>query len=85
MKENVGNDDQMLRSLIGPAMLLIGYTLFGGYRGRLKGLLTMMAGTAVTGSAITRVCPLHAYCGRDTRSPAEKNRDHDTLAPAADI
>jgi uncharacterized membrane protein len=75
MKENVGSNDRTLRSIVGPALILIGYTFMGGYRGRLKGLLTMMAGTAVADSAITRVCPLSAVLGIDSRDPWEQVRD----------
>jgi uncharacterized membrane protein len=67
MKENVGTTDRVVRSVLGPALLVLGYRRLGARRGRLAGLATMIAGTLVIESAVTRVCPLHAALGIDTR------------------
>jgi uncharacterized membrane protein len=67
MKENVGNRDRWMRSIVGPAMLAIGYSVLRGRRGRLPGLATMIGGALVAESAVTRVCPLNAALGIDTR------------------
>jgi len=77
MKENVGSNDQVFRILTGSAMILVGYAFLGGYRGSGKGLLTMMAGVATVESGITRVCPLNALRGIDTRTPWEMESDLD--------
>jgi hypothetical protein len=75
MRENVGSIDQAVRSVLGPAMIVLGYAKLGGRQGKTAGLLTMMAGVSLVESAITRVCPLTALFGLDTRSPHEKIRD----------
>ncbi len=67
MKENVGPEDRLLRSLAGPALLAAGYTWLGGQEGRSVGLAAMIGGTLVIESAITKVCPLNAVLGIDTR------------------
>jgi uncharacterized membrane protein len=67
MKENVGTTDRVVRSVLGPALLVLGYRRLGARRGRLAGLATMIAGTLVIESAVTRVCPLNAALGIDTR------------------
>lgn len=67
MKENVGKKDQMLRSVAGPALMVAGYQLLGGNKGRLPGLLAIVAGSLIVESAITRVCPLNEALGMDTR------------------
>jgi hypothetical protein len=67
MKENVGTADRTLRSLVGPALLVLGYSRLGGRHGRTAGLGAMIAGALVIESAVTRVCPLNAMLGIDTR------------------
>lgn len=67
MKENVGTGDRMARSLIGPALMAVGYTKFGGEKGRTAGLAAMVLGTTLIESAITKVCPINAMLGIDTR------------------
>ena len=67
MKENVGRTDQIARSIIGPALLAVGVTRWGGRRGELAGLAAMIAGALVIESAVTRTCPLNALLGVDTR------------------
>jgi hypothetical protein len=67
MKENVGTEDRVMRSLLGPALVVAGYTRLGGSRGRLAGLAAMVGGALIVESAITRVCPLNALLGIDTR------------------
>lgn len=66
MKENVGGADRALRSVAGPALILLGFTRWGGREGRPGGLLAMLAGVVVTETAITRVCPLNELAGVDT-------------------
>jgi hypothetical protein len=75
MKENVGSIDRAVRSVLGPAMLVLGYTGLGGNKGKPLGLMTILAGCSLIESAITRVCPLSALFGIDTRSTQEKIRD----------
>jgi hypothetical protein len=75
MKENVGRVDQVARGLAGPALIGLGYRRLGGRRGRMLGLAAMMGGALVVESAVTRVCPLSALLGIDSRSQAERARD----------
>lgn len=63
MKENVGDTDQVLRLLLGPALMLYGLRR----RQRMSGVLSLIAGTLTLESGITRVCPLNAALGIDTR------------------
>ena len=67
MKENVGGADQLLRTLLGPAMMVAGLSRLGADRGRTLGLLALVGGALVLESAITRTCPLNAVLGIDTR------------------
>ncbi|HVL55903.1 MAG TPA: DUF2892 domain-containing protein [Burkholderiaceae bacterium] len=67
MKENVGTADRALRFVVGPALMLAGYQAFGGRSGHAGGLAAIVAGALVIESAITRVCPLNAALGIDTR------------------
>lgn len=80
MRENVGRKDRVIRSVLGPGMVAVGYSRLGGKEGRPLGLLMMMAGVSVSESAITRVCPLSALFGIDSRSPAEVARDRRSRA-----
>jgi hypothetical protein len=66
MKENVGNTERALRSLLGPTLMATGYTWLGGRDGRLAGLATMIAGALTIESAITKVCPTKHALGIDT-------------------
>lgn len=75
MKENVGTVDRIGRALAGPALMIVGYKVWGGERGALGGLVAIIAGTAIAESAITRVCPLNALFGLDTREPSLAQRD----------
>ena len=75
MKENVGKIDRIARSIIGPALLVVGYKKLGGDRGELVGLAAMIAGTTLVESAITRVCPLNTLFGIDTRRKEEVVQD----------
>jgi hypothetical protein len=65
MQENVGNRDRLLRFAVGGSLLLAG--LSGLRRGRWVPALLLTSGTAVLESAITRVCPVNALLGIDTR------------------
>ena len=67
MKENVGRADQIVRSIVGPALLAAGYTWLGGRWGRVAGLAAMISGALITETAITRTCPLNELFGVDTR------------------
>ncbi len=75
MKENVGSLDRTLRSLVGPALIAMGSARILSNRKPLLGILGVVAGTGLTESALTRVCPLSAAAGIDTRSPRERERD----------
>lgn len=75
MKENVGRIDRIGRFIIAPAVMALGYTRLGGYAGDPRGLATMIAGALLLDSAITRVCPVNALLGIDTRSERERERD----------
>ena len=67
MKENVGRKDQLVRSIVGPALMLLGYHAWGGKHGRPAGLLAMLAGGLISETAVTRTCPLNEVFGVDTR------------------
>ena len=67
MKENVGKKDRIIRSLVGPSLMIAGYTSLKGCKGKVSGLATMIFGALIIESAITRVCPLNAAFGFDTR------------------
>jgi hypothetical protein len=75
MKENVGRTDRIVRFLVGPAIVGLGFAPIGGHLGRIPGLVAMIAGVLVVESAITRVCPLNALLGLDTRNERERTRD----------
>lgn len=77
MKENVGTIDRALRGIMGPSLIFLGYTRWGGHNGHPPGLLAMMAGTAIMESAVTRVCPLSHALGVDTREPALVKKDRE--------
>ena len=72
MKENVGKKDRIARSFVGPVLMLMGYTSLKGCKGKTIGLASMIFGALIMESAITRVCPLNAAFGIDTR---EKGHD----------
>lgn len=67
MKENVGKKDRLIRSITGPALVGIGYLALGGDRGRIPGLVAMGVGLLISESAVTKVCPVNALLGLDTR------------------
>ena len=67
MRENVGKRDQVIRSIVGPALIGLGYTYFRGRNGKLGGLATIILGTLIIESAVTRTCPANALIGVDTR------------------
>lgn len=75
MKENVGRIDRITRGIAGPALAVLGYRWLGGRSGRKLGMAAIVGGALVSESAITRVCPLSALAGVDTRSRSEKLRD----------
>lgn len=55
MQENIGRVDQVIRGLVGATFLALGYKVFGAQRGKVGGLISMIAGALVTESALTRV------------------------------
>jgi uncharacterized membrane protein len=67
MKENVGGADQLLRTVIGPALITAGLTRLGASTGRTAGLLALVGGALILESAITRTCPVNAALRIDTR------------------
>jgi uncharacterized membrane protein len=67
MKENVGDTDRAIRALVGPALVAAGVTRLGGRLGRTGGMAAVVGGALILESAITRVCPLNAAMGVDTR------------------
>lgn len=67
MKENVGKKDRLIRSFTGPALLGVGYTVLEGRKGRAAGLAVMITGALLLESALTKVCPVNAFLGIDTR------------------
>ena len=79
MKENVGKKDQLIRSFIGPGLLLLGYFFLKGKKGKAGGLASIVAGTLISESAITKVCPVNEFFGIDTRekkkSPIKKIKE----------
>ncbi len=75
MKENVGRIDRVGRFIVGPALAALGYARLGGDRGSWLGLTAIVIATAIVDSAITRVCPVNALLGIDTRSTRERARD----------
>jgi hypothetical protein len=75
VKENVGSTDRVVRSLAGTLLILLGYTRLGARRGRLPGLFGIAGGAMLLESAVTRVCPLNALLGWDSRTPHEIARD----------
>lgn len=79
MKENVGNKDQIIRSIAGPALIAIGYLALGGKKGKVQGLAAIVVGTLLSETAITRVCPANEFFGVDTRekkkSPIKKIKE----------
>lgn len=77
MRENVGNTDRTIRSIAGPVLIGLGYTALGGNKGRPGGLATMILGTLIVESAITRVCPANALLGIDTRDGGHNYEQED--------
>jgi hypothetical protein len=73
MHENVGREDQFIRSFLGPAIMMVGFLALGGRRGKLAGLATIVVGVLVTESAVTRVCPVNYLIGMDTRTNGQLN------------
>jgi uncharacterized membrane protein len=66
MKENVGPADRAIRSVAGPALVLLAVTRLGATRGRLAGLGALIAGVLIAESALTKTCPLNAALGVET-------------------
>ena len=68
MKENVGRGDQAMRSVLGPLLVVLGYSWLNGRQGRILGLAAMLGGALISETAITRTCPLNELLGVDTTS-----------------
>lgn len=78
MKENVGKEDRLIRSVVGPALIGVGYLALGGNKGKAGGIVSMIVGTLLAESAITKVCPVNHFFGVDTRkkkSPVRKIKE----------
>jgi uncharacterized membrane protein len=73
MRENVGRVDRLIRAVVGPALTALGIAQLDDRR--LLGVAGVILGAMVAESAITRVCPLHAALGIDTRTQIERLRD----------
>jgi uncharacterized membrane protein len=67
MRENVGDRDRAMRWVAGPALMGLGLTVLGARTGRPLGIAATVAGALVVESAITRVCPVNAALGIDSR------------------
>jgi hypothetical protein len=67
VRENVGREDQALRSVAGPAIMAMGLWKLGANRGKPAGLAALIGGALILESAITRVCPVNKALGIDTR------------------
>jgi uncharacterized membrane protein len=74
MRENVGELDRVMRGVFGSALVLRGLVQL--IRGKeVRGLLRLLGGALVLESAVTRVCPVNAALGIDTRSKQERLTD----------
>ncbi|RDV12972.1 DUF2892 domain-containing protein [Pontibacter diazotrophicus] len=67
MKKNIGTEERIFRSLVGSALIVIGFTWLRRRKGRTAGLDPAVLGAILTGTAITKFCPLNALLGIDTR------------------
>ena len=67
MQENVGQIDRWVRFALGGALVLGGLRALTRRR-TFGGALALTGGALVLESAITRVCPVNALLGVDTRS-----------------
>jgi Inner membrane protein YgaP-like, transmembrane domain len=80
MHENVGRVDQIVRFIVGPALMAVGIGGLGRRRGsRIGPTAVLLFGESILSSAVTRVCPLNRALGIDTRSQQERARDHDAV------
>lgn len=70
MKENVGRIDRIVRSVLGTGLVAFGATSLR--EAPVVGVVAAVAGALVLESAVTRVCPLNAALGIDTRSRKER-------------
>jgi len=67
VKENVGDTDQRVRSVVGTALVGAALGPLGARSGRLPGLVALVSGALLLESAVTRTCPLNEWLGIDTR------------------
>lgn len=70
MKENVGLIDRIVRTVLGSGLLAVGASSLR--EAPVVGVVAAVAGALVLESAVTRVCPLNAALGIDTRSRKER-------------
>jgi hypothetical protein len=68
VQENVGDLDQRMRLVVGPALVLAALGPLGARRGRPVGLGALVAGALIVDSAISRTCPVNELLGIDTRA-----------------
>ncbi len=66
MQENVGTLDRRLRAVLGPSLMGLGLSLWGRGHDWL-GPAALVVGTIITETVVTRVCPVNATLGIDTR------------------
>jgi hypothetical protein len=66
MRENVGGADRIARAVIGPALMVLGYGGVRDRQGTLLGALSLVAGTYLAQTALSRVCPVNEALGVDT-------------------
>ena len=72
MQENVGTKDGWIRSAVGSSLVTLG--LWRSRRAPLQSLLAAGVGAILLESAVTRVCPVNALLGVDTRADEERFR-----------
>ncbi len=66
MQQNVGETDRWVRIGLGSALAVAGALSL--HRGKVAPVLLLGSSALLLESAITRVCPVNALLGRDTRS-----------------
>lgn len=76
MQENVGGMDRKVRSVMGPVLMGLGL-----FRRGPVGMLSLLGGAALTGTAVTRKCLMNKMLGRDTH---DRDRDRMRVSGAND-
>lgn len=80
MKENVGRTDRIARSIIGPGLMMVGISWLSGSSRNWPGIAALVGGTLILESAVTRVCPVNALLGLDTRRKSDDGYDLNLIA-----